>query len=120
MNEQMKFPNTFEEFVNDYSFRDSDEVYTNGCELIPVFRVMQGYEHFSKQIREDAIAEISREMRVLYGNEYEKQIRADAIEKCKQILLDAIARDGKTKCYEYMVAVNEMEQLKEQSDELGN
>lgn len=44
--------------------------------------------------------------------EYNKQIKADTIEECKQILLDAIARDGKTKCYEYMVAVNEMEQLK--------
>lgn len=44
--------------------------------------------------------------------EYEKQITADAIEECKQILLDAMARDGKTKCHEYMVAINEMEQLK--------
>lgn len=32
--------------------------------------------------RTDAIAEISREMRMLYGNEYEKQIRADAIDEC--------------------------------------
>lgn len=34
------------------------------------------------------------------------------IDKCKQILLDAMARDGKTKCHEYMVAYNEMEKLK--------
>ncbi len=39
-------------------------------------------------------------------------VRADAIDECKQILLDAMARDGKTKCHEYMVALNEMEQLK--------
>lgn len=37
--------------------------------------------------------------------------RASAIEECKQILLDAMARDGKTKCHEYMVAINEMERL---------
>lgn len=58
MNEEMQFPNTFEEFISDYSFKDREEVYTNGCELIPTFRVMQGYEHFSKQIRADAIAEV--------------------------------------------------------------
>lgn len=44
--------------------------------------------------------------------EREKQIRADAIDECKQILLDAMAKDGKTKCHEYMVAINEMEKLK--------
>ena len=49
MSEQMDFPNTFEEFVNEYSFKDSDEIYTNGSELIQTFRVMQGYEHFVKQ-----------------------------------------------------------------------
>ena len=52
-----------------------------------------------------------------YWNDYLAQViknaKADEIDKCKQILLDAMARDGKTKCHEYMVAVNEMEQLKE-------
>lgn len=47
---------------------------------------------------------------------YEKG-RKDAIDECKQILLDAIARDGKTKCHEYMVAVNKIEQLKEHKNE---
>lgn len=41
------------------------------------------------------------------------KIREDAIEECKQILLDAMAKDGKTKCHNYMVAVSEMEKLKE-------
>lgn len=35
-----------------------------------------------------------------------------ALDECKQILLDAMAKNGKTKCHEYMVAVNEMEKLK--------
>lgn len=54
MNNAMDFLNTFEEFLSHYSFKDREEVYTNGSELIQTFRVMQGYEHFSKQIREDA------------------------------------------------------------------
>ncbi|MBQ0088217.1 MAG: hypothetical protein KBT27_02655 [Prevotellaceae bacterium] len=50
---------------------------------------------------------------ILYGKNKYEQIRAEAIDKCKEILLSAMAKDGKTKCHEYMVAVNEMEQLKE-------
>ena len=39
-------------------------------------------EEAYQQGRADAISEISREMRVLYGNEYERQIRADAFSDC--------------------------------------
>lgn len=45
--EQMDFPDTFDEFAKDYGFKDKDEVYTNGSELIPVFRVKQWLEHIS-------------------------------------------------------------------------
>lgn len=45
--EQMDFPNTFDEFANEYGFKDKDEVYTNGSELIQVFRVKQWLEHIS-------------------------------------------------------------------------
>ena len=41
MNEQMEFPETFEEFVKEYGFKDDKEVYTNGSDLIQVFRVKQ-------------------------------------------------------------------------------
>lgn len=34
------------EFVKSYSFKDSEEVYTNGSNLIPVFRVEQMLEHY--------------------------------------------------------------------------
>lgn len=51
MNNVMDFPNSFEEFIKDYEFKDNKEIYTNGCELIPTFRVMQGYEHYERQIR---------------------------------------------------------------------
>ena len=45
--EQMDFPNTFDEFAKDYGFKDKDEVYTNGSELIQVFRVKQWLEHIN-------------------------------------------------------------------------
>ena len=45
MDEIMDFPNTFDEFAEEYGFKDSEEVYTNGSDLIPVFRVKQWLEH---------------------------------------------------------------------------
>ena len=41
----MTFPATFEEFAEEYKIVDTEEVYTNGTELIPIFRVKQWLEH---------------------------------------------------------------------------
>ena len=49
--EQMDFPNTFDEFVEHYGFKDKDEIYTNGSEIIPVFRVKQWLEHIKESQR---------------------------------------------------------------------
>jgi hypothetical protein len=48
MGEQMEFPETFEAFVKEYGFKDDKEVYTNGSDLIPIFRVKQWLEHDNK------------------------------------------------------------------------
>lgn len=53
MNEEMKFPETFEQFAREYGFKDSEEVYTNGSDLIQIFRVKQWLEH---QMTDDAIS----------------------------------------------------------------
>lgn len=45
MGDCMTFPKTFEEFAEQYKIVDSKEVYTNGTELIPIFRVKQWLEH---------------------------------------------------------------------------
>lgn len=45
MNEEMKFPETFEQFAKEYGFKDNEEVYTNGSALIQIFRVKQWLEH---------------------------------------------------------------------------
>ena len=37
----MTFPETFDEFAEQYKIVDKKEVYTNGTELIPIFRVKQ-------------------------------------------------------------------------------
>ena len=46
MNEQMGFPKTIKEFIDDYSFKDKEEIYTNGSQLIQVFRVEQALDHY--------------------------------------------------------------------------
>lgn len=45
MGDVMIFPETFEEFAEQYKIVDKKQVYTNGTELIPIFRVKQWLEH---------------------------------------------------------------------------
>ena len=45
MSDMMMFPETVEEFMEQYKIVDSDEVYTNGVELVPIFRMKQWFEH---------------------------------------------------------------------------
>ena len=50
MADKMTFPNTFEEFIKQYSFKDKEEIYTNGAELIPIFRVEQAWDHYTSRV----------------------------------------------------------------------
>lgn len=60
MGEMMYFPDDPNEFLEQYSFKDKQEVYTNGAELIPVFRVKQMLEHYlSVPIREMTVREFN-------------------------------------------------------------
>lgn len=45
MSDCMTFPNTVEEFMEQYKVVDMDHVYTNGVEFIPIFRMKQWFEH---------------------------------------------------------------------------
>jgi len=49
MNTCMEFPKDWHEFLKSYQFIDTKEIYTNGIELIPVFRVEQLIEHLLKE-----------------------------------------------------------------------
>lgn len=42
----MAFPKNADEFIGQYKFTDTKQEYTNGAELIPVFRVKQMLEHY--------------------------------------------------------------------------
>lgn len=45
MADMMMFPKTVDEFMEQYKIVDSDKVYTNGAELVPIFRMKQWFEH---------------------------------------------------------------------------
>lgn len=56
--DEMYFPDTWEEFVDSYSFEDKKEIYTNGAELILVHRVRQMVEHYFDNIEKRAAERI--------------------------------------------------------------
>lgn len=45
MADLMTFPNTVEEFMDQYKITDTEQIYTNGVELVPIFRMKQWFEH---------------------------------------------------------------------------
>lgn len=44
MGEMMQFPKTVEEFMQQYKLTDTQQVYTNGTELVPISRMKQWFE----------------------------------------------------------------------------
>ena len=54
----MEFPQTFDEFANDYGFTDDKEIYTNGSQLIPVFRVKQWLDHVEQPTTQEILSHI--------------------------------------------------------------
>ena len=49
MDEVMKFPKTAEEFMEQYKVVDTDHVYSNGVEFVPIFRMKQWFEHTAEK-----------------------------------------------------------------------
>ena len=59
----MMFPDTLQEFLEQYQFKDTEEIYTNGSMLIPVFRVKQWVEHYAANVKQTNVDRI-REMTI--------------------------------------------------------
>ena len=76
MADKMTFPPTFKEFIKEYSFKDKEEIYTNGAELISVFRVEQAWDHYTAQAI-NALDNIRECIRIVDNNLYDIE---DAIE----------------------------------------
>ena len=48
MNNMMQFPDTVEEFMEKNKIVDTEQVYTNGSELVPIFRMKQWFDHIKR------------------------------------------------------------------------
>ena len=70
MGDCMTFPATFEEFAEEYKIVDSKEVYTNGTELIPIFRVKQWLEDRPINDKEVVGEWLKVKDRGIFGKEY--------------------------------------------------
>ena len=45
MPDMMTFPETVDEYMEQYKITDAKQIYTNGAELVPIFRMKQWFEH---------------------------------------------------------------------------
>lgn len=50
MSDCMHFPDTVEEFMEQYKMTDTEQVYSNGTEYVPIFRMKQWFEHEKAQL----------------------------------------------------------------------
>ena len=83
MADMMTFPNTVEEFMEQYKIIDNEKIYTNGTELIPIFRMMQWFEHVSATdtISRQAAIDAIKDRYYKYGRFAKKDELIYALEK---------------------------------------
>lgn len=51
MSDMMTFPATVEEFMEQYKMTDTEHVYSNGTEYVPIYRMKQWFENCRNQQR---------------------------------------------------------------------
>ena len=50
MSDVMMFPKTVDEFMEQYKVVDTEHIYSNGVEFVPMFRMKQWFEHISSTV----------------------------------------------------------------------
>ena len=65
MADQETFPGCFELYIAEHAFRDKQEVYTNGSNLISVCRVIRGWEYYTQKMQDKHLQEISARNRLI-------------------------------------------------------
>ena len=78
-NTMMFFPETVEEFMEQYKIVDTEQIYTNGVELVPIFRMKQWFiSHPCETPRwipvENGLPEEEGQYLVSCNNDYEVEI----------------------------------------------
>ena len=50
MADLMQFPDTVEEFMEKYKITDTEQIYSNGMEMVPIYRMRQWFEHLQQEV----------------------------------------------------------------------
>ena len=62
MSYAMEFPDTVDEFMEQYKMTDTECVYSNGIEYVPIFRMKQWFEHLKIKPSYDELLKAARAM----------------------------------------------------------
>ncbi len=57
MGDMMTFPSSVEDFMEQYKMTDTEHVYSNGTEYVPIYRMRQWFEHCRNQQRQTITTE---------------------------------------------------------------
>lgn len=49
MSDMMEFPQTVDEFMEQYKVVDTDHIYSNGTVYVPIFRMKQWFDHVESE-----------------------------------------------------------------------
>ena len=100
MNDCMTFPDTVEEFMEQYKVVDTEHIYTNGSEFVPIFRMKQWFGHLpsAQPERKDAI---------------EKAVAVEAISD------ELMSRFDISATYAYEVAESAINRIEVMAKEIG-
>ena len=87
MGDMMTFPASVEEFMEQYKMTDTEHVYSNGTEYVPIYRMKQWFEHCRNQQRPtiDAVPVVRCRECKYWGDEAGELQRSDGVlfARCK-------------------------------------
>ena len=87
MGDMMTFPASVEEFMEQYKMTDTEHVYSNGTEYVPIYRMKQWFEHCRNQqlLTIDAVPVVRCRECKYWGDEDGKLQRSDGVlfARCK-------------------------------------
>ena len=99
--DMMMFPDTVEEYMEQYKVVDRDHAISNGAEFIPVFRMRQWFDHLQAHTNADRIRAMSdEELADWFFNEFFRKVPYCRKEECyedtpcEECLLDWLKQEA--------------------------
>lgn len=88
MHEVMTFPKNPFDYLKQYSFKDTEEIYTNGSMLIPTHRVETLLVHYKQELLDDIV----KELEDLYNAPLTETAYNNGWQTCAQIAIEQVKR----------------------------